>query len=65
MRLKLCGKSERFIEFVLGGRMVFDLNRFMVVFCSLVVDPATAGLKEEGKAERWPFAPNSGSRCSN
>jgi len=63
MRNKARRKGERFIEFRAIGVVVFDLNKFMVVVSfSLVVDPATAGLKEGENAERWLFASNPGFR---
>ena len=41
--MKLRRKCECVIEFLAIGVVVFDLSKFMVVvFCSLMVDPATA-----------------------
>jgi hypothetical protein len=48
--------DERFIECFGRRFVVFELNKFMVVVsCSLVVDPATAGLKEGGKRREMAF----------
>ena len=53
IRKTLRRKGECLIEFLASGVVVFDLNKFMVVvFCSLVVNPATAGLKEGKKTPR-------------
>ena len=53
-------KAECLIEFGAIRIVVFDLNKFMVVvFCSLMVDPATASGLKEGETPREGFlAPN-------